>query len=288
MQETIKTYKDVDSKSGVNFRISRMEDIYTERNGMQDDPHRHDYFTVLLVKNAQGKHVIDFNEYLLGQNQVFFVSPGQIHQVLEEKKSEGYVLLFSMQFLVENNIPLHFIDDLNLFNDHGHSPPLPLSENEFNRMATFCEEIIRIQDSGLKYKEQAVSSYIRLFLIHGNNICGLQNNNPQNQEAINSVLKKFKNLVNEKFTEWHQTSDYATELSVTPDYLNRVIKSLTGKTTKEFIQARITTEAKRLLTFSELSAKEIGFQLGFSEPANFSAFFKKNTGISPSNFNKRP
>jgi AraC-like DNA-binding protein len=61
----------------------------------------------------------------------------------------------------------------------------------------------------------------------------------------------------------------------------------TGKTAKEHIQARIALEAKRLLHFSDLSVKEIGFQLGFPEPANFSAFFKKCTGSSPSNFKSK-
>ncbi|HKI89983.1 MAG TPA: helix-turn-helix domain-containing protein, partial [Draconibacterium sp.] len=112
--------------------------------------------------------------------------------------------------------------------------------------------------------------------------------NPQNQEAANSILRSFKILVNEHFSAWHQTTDYANELNVTPDYLNRVIKSLTGKTAKEFIQARIVIEAKRLIAFSDLNAKEIGYQLGFTEPANFSAFFKKNTGLPPSQFNKIP
>ncbi|HPE77644.1 MAG TPA: helix-turn-helix domain-containing protein, partial [Draconibacterium sp.] len=133
----------------------------------------------------------------------------------------------------------------------------------------------------------AISSYIKLFLIHCNNVCTLKNDNPQNQEAINSILKNFKMLVNGKYMVWHQTTDYASELNVTPDYLNRVIKSLTGKTAKEFIQARIIIEARRLLYFSEMSAKEIGYKLGFSEPANFSAFFKKNTGFSPMQISKR-
>jgi AraC-like DNA-binding protein len=63
-----------------------------------------------------------------------------------------------------------------------------------------------------------------------------------------------------------------------------VVKSLSGKTAKDFIQSRIIIEAKRMLYFTELSLKEIGYQLGFSEPANFSAFFKKSTGKSPSLF----
>jgi AraC-like DNA-binding protein len=287
MAQPVKTYKTVNHENDfVSFRISRMEDIYTERNGKTDEPHRHDYYTVLLVKKAKGKHIIDFNEFLLAQNQIFFVSPGQIHQVDEDVKSVGYVLLFSTQFLIENSIPLHFIDDLNLFNTHGYSPPLQLNEIELQRLSAFCEEIIKIQNDELKYRDLAISSYLRLFLIYGNNVCTIQNNNPQNQEAANSILKNFKNLLNKKYAEWHQTSHYANELSVTPDYLNRVIKSLTGKTSKEFIQARIITEAKRLLYFSGLSAKEIGYQLGFSEPANFSAFFKKNTGFSPSKLKK--
>lgn len=281
-----KTYKEVDAKTGLNFRIQRMEDIYAERQGITDEPHRHDYYTILLVKEATGKHIVDFTAYPFSANQVFFVSPGQVHQVIEEKKSTGYVILFSDEFLGENNIPCYFIDDLNLFNDHGHTPPLPVNNEEYVRLSGFCEAMINIQESEIKYKEQAISSYIKLFLIHGNNVCTLQNDNPQNQEAANSILRNFKILVNEHFAAWHQTTDYANELNVTPDYLNRVIKSLTGKTAKEFIQARIIIEAKRLITFSSLSAKEIGYELGFNEPANFSAFFKKNTGLPPSQFNK--
>ena len=287
MEQTIKTYKDINPDSGLNFRIQRMEDIYSEREGQVDKPHRHDYYTVLLVKKATGLHIIDFNEYPFASNQVFFVAPGQIHQVIEKKKSIGYVILFSQGFLEESNIPCYFIDDLNLFNDHGHSPPLLVNNDEYTRLAGFCEEMLKIQNADLKYKELAFSSYIKLFLIHGNNVCTLKSNDPQKQEAVNSILKNFKTLINEKFMEWHQTGDYASELSVTPDYLNRVVKSLTGKTAKEFIQARIVIEAKRLIAFSDLTGKEIGYHLGFSEPANFSAFFKKETGFPPSKFNKR-
>ncbi len=287
MQEPIKTYSQVNKNNELNFRIQRIEDIYTERNGEADEPHRHDYFTVILIKEASGKHIIDFKDYDLQAKQVYFVSPGQIHQVIEEKKSFGYVILFSPEFLAENQIPCHFIDDLNLFNDHGNSPPLFLNDKELEQLLIFCEEMDKIQDSDLKYIELAISSYIKLFLIHCNNVCTLKNDNPQNQEAINSILRNFKMLVNEKYTEWHQTTDYAGELNVTPDYLNRVIKSLTGKTAKEYIQARIIIEARRLLYFSEKSAKEIGYNLGFSEPANFSAFFKKHTGFSPMQIGKR-
>jgi AraC-like DNA-binding protein len=66
-----------------------------------------------------------------------------------------------------------------------------------------------------------------------------------------------------------------------------VVKSKLGKTTKEYIQSRILTEAKRLLYFSPLTTKEIAYELGFNEAANFSAFFKKQTSISPTVFKEK-
>lgn len=281
----IKTYTQVNRESeNISFRISRMEDIWEVSKGKPDEPHRHDYYTVLLVKHARGRHFIDFNAHPLQPFQLFFISPGQVHQVIEEEKSYGYVVLFSEQFLMENNIPPGFIDDLGLFNDYGQTPPLSVNEKEYEKLSGFASEMMNIYTSDLKFKEQAFSSYLKLFLIQGNNLCTLSDDNPQRTEAGNTILKSFKLLVNENYMHWRQTSDYAAELSVTPDHLNRVVKSLIGKNAKEVIQSRIILAAKRLLYFSDLSTKEIGYKLGFSEPANFSAFFKNCTGVSPSQF----
>lgn len=104
------------------------------------------------------------------------------------------------------------------------------------------------------------------------------------QDHQNDLLKRFKALINDHYVNWHGTSEYANELSITPDHLNKVVKLQTGKTAKEHIQGRIALEAKRLLHFSGQSNKEISYALGFSEPANFSAFFKNCTGHSPSKY----
>ena len=94
-------------------------------------------------------------------------------------------------------------------------------------------------------------------------------------------------LIEENYSNWHSVKEYAEHLNVTADHLNRVIKSLTGKTAKEQLLSKIILESKRMMYFSDLNLKQIGYELGFSEPANFSAYFKKYTGLSPTEFKKR-
>ncbi|HBZ67860.1 MAG TPA: transcriptional regulator [Bacteroidales bacterium] len=281
----MKIYTQVDTMNEVvTFRISRMETVYEIRNGQPDVPHKHHYYTILIIREARGMHYIDFKAHTLTERQIYFLSPGQAHQLVEEKKSVGYIIVFSDQFLAENNIPMRFIDELRLFNAFRESPPLTMNPAELDHLSSYCDELERFYTSGLKFKEQAISSLLNLILIQCNNLCGLNSDHTQNLEARHSILQNFKKMVEEKYTDWHLPSDYARELSVSADHLNRVIKTLTGATAREFIQSRLISEAKRLLYFTDMSVKEIGFKLGFDEPANFSAFYKNNTGNSPSEF----
>lgn len=284
---TVKTYQEVDAEKGsVNFGISKMEDIYTKRNGKVDEPHRHNFYTVLVVKKAKGVHKIDFNTYQLSNHQVFFVAPGQVHQVVETEKSLGYAMTFSNQFLIENSIPLSFINSLNLFQNYGQSPPLLPAKEQFDVIEGFTENIFKLFNSDSHMKTLSIGSFVKLLLIECNNICSI---NPIESEIDASgvhLIRTFKNAVDSHFKKEHSTTFYASMLYITPDHLNRTVKAKIGETAKDYIQARIITEAKRLLYFTDLTNKEIAYELGFSEPANFSAFFKKHTQLSPSNFKK--
>ena len=118
--DPIKSYDKVDREDGnVSFAISRMEDLYKRKN--QDDPHRHSFYTVVFVQSGKGNHIVDFREYSLGYQQVFFIAPGQVHQLIEDEASVGFAITFSESFLVKNNISQHFIDDLNLFQVFNNS-----------------------------------------------------------------------------------------------------------------------------------------------------------------------
>lgn len=285
--QRVKTYQNIDAKKEqVNFSISKMEAIYVHRNGKTDEPHRHNYYTVLIIHEAKGLHKIDFKSYDLGKRQIFFVAPGQVHQVLETNEPRGFVMTFSNSFLIENSIPLSFIDRLNLFQNYGQTPPLLPSEEQFNVIENFSREIFELFVGDARMKNLSMGAFLKLLLIECNNICAVNPTDSDSENSGDTIIRDFKHAVDSHYKKEHSAIYYADSLHVTADHLSRILKSKIGKTAKEYIQARIITEAKRLLYFTDLSTKEIGYELGFNEPANFSAFFKKCTELSPSHFKK--
>lgn len=283
----VKTYQNVNNQiDSISFGISKMEEIYTKRNGRVDEPHRHNYYTVLIVNKAKGQHKIDFNSYELSNKQIYFVAPGQVHQVIEEEQSFGFAMTFSNQFLIENSIRLSFIESLNLFQNYGQNPPLIPTENQFEAIEGFLNQIFNLFNSEANMKFLSIGAFLKLLLIECNNICSINPIESEIDSSGDNLIRLFKKEVESNYKKEHSTTFYANKLFITPDHLNRTFKAKIGKTAKDYIQARIITEAKRLLYFTDLSNKEIGFKLGFNEPANFSAFFKKHTQVSPSNFKK--
>ena len=95
------------------------------------------------------------------------------------------------------------------------------------------------------------------------------------------ILAKFLYMASENYRERHDISFYAEKLFITPQYLSRVLKQLTGRTVNDYISDMLVTDAKRLLRTSRTSIMEISELLNFSDQASFGKFFKKHTGFSP-------
>ena len=108
--------------------------IYDSTGGQADTPHRHDYYTVLLAEKSRGIHMIDFKEYELGDRQVWFVAPGQVHRVAETERPVGFVMTFTPDFLSLYGIEQQFIDEINLFRPFGDAPPLDLDQEVFEML----------------------------------------------------------------------------------------------------------------------------------------------------------
>ena len=286
LHKDIKTYSFAEmAQQYSDFALKRIEDVYRATNGAPDVPHRHDYYTIVFVEKGEGTHFVDFTEYKIENQTIYFIQPGQMHQIILTAEPVGWVITFTEQFLIANSISEKMINDIYLFNDYGQSPPLPVNDRDLALYKGLIEQMNHFAVSLQSYTLEAVGSLVKLFLIQSNNHCSLhKSGNPQLLETSNHLLRSFKQSLNKRYAQAHMVSDYADELAVTSDYLNKTVKNLTGKSAKEHIQAKLIIEAKRSLLFSNISGKELAFELGFEESAHFNNFFKKNTGQTPTEF----
>lgn len=268
-----------------DFVLKTMQEVWERNGGKQDVPHRHNYYTILFVKRGDGVHYIDFEKYPISDMTLFFVSPGQVHQVLAEPSSEGFVLLFTREFLLKYMIPESLITNIGLFSSIYNIPPIIMCSESLLRLNQFMESMMLAYQTDDSFSKEAISAWLKLFFIETNKYAShlpeeLLKINPKSKD----IVKDFKQLLEQNYRRWHKVSDYADQLMVSPDYLNLLIKESVGKTAKEFIQNRIILEAKRLGVHTSLSSKAISYEIGFDDPAHFSKFFKSLTNISFSDF----
>lgn len=100
------------------------------------------------------------------------------------------------------------------------------------------------------------------------------------------IFLNFKSLLEANFSTNRNADFYAKKLNITYKPLNEICKEILNVTAKQFIDAFVILEAKRLLINSEIKSTELAYKLGFQEPTNFVKYFKKHTKFTPNSFKK--
>lgn len=267
----------------VSFAMKTAEDIEAVRMAGEETvgPHSHNYYTILWVTEGKGIHQIDFREYPISDNTIFFVSPGQVHHVWMEVAPRGYVVLFTEDFIEKHGIPREFMNGLRLFFACDAVRVLRPDADSGTRLDEYIRRMQNEYRSENPLRDEMISAWLKLFLLECKRIAG------PGEEDLDPVLtsqarlvRSFKQLVEQHFRKYHKVSDYARMLAITSNYLNEVIKSETGISPKDVIQQRILLESKRLALYAEISLKEAAYTLGFDDPAHFGKFIRKMSGSS--------
>jgi AraC family 4-hydroxyphenylacetate 3-monooxygenase operon regulatory protein len=109
---------------------------------------------------------------------------------------------------------------------------------------------------------------------------------PRRQERSEDLrlFLQFCDMVEAHFRDHLTLDGYADRLSITVARLNDICRRMANLPSKEVVHERLLQEARRLLRFSAVPVSEISYQLGFVDPAYFSRFFTKRTGVPPSQF----
>lgn len=107
-----------------------------------------------------------------------------------------------------------------------------------------------------------------------------------NKPAID-ITRKFKALVHQTLAKPISLKEMANQLAVSPNHLNKSVKTITGRSASELANSIKTFEAKYMLMLADININEVARQLGFEDPSYFSRFFKKHTGLTPKEFSNR-
>lgn len=273
---------DVLSGGSEHFWMKDLEGIL-EDFPFLESPHKNDFFTVLLINQAQGEIMVDTEKIDLTTAKVIIIKPGCINHIRINNESSGKMICFTEEFFslrYNSNV-------LNQFSFLEREAIVSFRFTNRNRdrvdvITSLLQEEYRLHGN---MTQKVLRSYLNIFLFEIERIYSpyaMSKNRNSGQEKI----LEFEKLVEKNFATKKLPSSYAELLNVSANYLNKLCKKETGQTAGDIIRKHIIIEAQRLLYYTHLTINEIADQLGFENASYFVTTFKKYTLQTPEQFRK--
>jgi AraC-like DNA-binding protein len=267
--------------SAEQFSIRKVQDI-SKDSDLVHELHRHDFFFVLAVENGEGVHEIDFKPYGVSDNALFFMRPGQVHQLMLKHGSNGYLMEFNMEFYR----PESKQSRQRLLKASNKNFCKPETER-FDKLHTILTSIFQEYTQKQEGHHEAIRANLELLLIE----LVRQSSDPGVATEANnyaqSRLEEFTELLDTHITQLKQASQYAQLMNLSLFQLNGITKSTVGKTASDLINEHIILEAKRYLLATTNQVKDVAWHLGYEDVSYFIRFFKKHTGFAPEAFRQK-
>lgn len=250
---------------------------------------RKDFYKICLTTGKSRIHYADrsFDAY----GMILFFGNPHIPYSWETLSSSyvGYTCLFSEDFLrmVDRSESLQQSPLFKI----GGTPILNITAEQRAYLNTIFQKMIEEQQTDYVFKDDLIRNYIHLVIHEALKLQPSENYDTQ-KNAASRLTAVFLELLERQFPietvdrplQLRAAADYAGALTVHINHLNRTIKDVTGKSTTTHITERIITEAKALLQHTNWPVADIAYSLGFDYPTYFNNFFKRLTGINPTQF----
>ena len=259
-----------------------------------DEPKRivQDFYVVALKKNVNCKMNYGQQEYDFDEGTMMFISPGQVFSIQAESQltHSGWLLLIHPDFLWNTSL-IKTIKQYEYFNYSVHEA-LFLSEKEEITITTIFQNIAQEYHSTIdKFSQQIIISQIETLLNYADRFyqrqfITRQKANSQILDRVEEILNAHLNNISLPDRQLPSVQFVVESLNLSPNYLNGVLKTLTGQSTQQHIHERLIEKAKERLSTTSLSVGEIAYELGFEYPQSFSKLFKQKTNQSPIAFRK--
>ena len=168
-----------------------------------------------------------------------------------------------------------------------HEPKQTLPADTARHLTAKMREIINYLQSDHIYKAEVLSLLYAIFLLDLQNAQDRAIVHHQVPQRVEEIFIGFIRLLPDHFAEHHDIPFYASALHISPVYLSRVVRQVTGRTVVDYINHMLLMEASFLLRTSELSIAQIADRLHFADTPSFSKFFSRMKGQSPRAFREQ-
>ena len=265
--------------------IFTLKTVAFEKACVVNQPEQINTYNIYWIKEGKGTYNIDFKEYKFNGSVLFFLTPGQVFSVKNEKIKTAFKMSFVRDFYCIQAHDKDVACNGVLFNNVYETPFVEPSEKDQEKLDMVVEGLIEeFVNNNVAAQYDMLQAYLKQFIIHAVRIKKERGKVITNQET--KLFKDFSLLVEQNFKTLHSVTDYAKRLGLSPKSLAKHFQKLGTDTPSDFIKNRIILEAKRHLVYSNENVKQIAFYLGFNDPAYFSRFFTKATGVSPLQYKK--
>ncbi len=251
-----------------------------------------DFYQVSLKRGINGKLKYGQQEYDFDEGVMFFIAPNQVFRIEADAHTaedrSGWMLLMHPDFLW--NTALANVMKRYEFFEYSVNEALFLSEKEEQTLNGIIDNIRHEYHANIdKFSQQIIVSHMETLLNYAARFYERQFITRKTDS--HKVLDQLEHVLKEYFDNDSLTAKglptvehVAGALHLSPNYLSRLLTTLTGQSTQQFIHDKLIDAAKQKLSTTHLSISEIAYELGFEYPQSFTKLFKSKTNQTPLGF----
>ncbi|WP_431683415.1 helix-turn-helix domain-containing protein [Kitasatospora sp. KL5] len=240
-------------------------------------PHRHSFHEIAYVTRGRGCHVVDLVEHPLRPPQLCVVAPGQVHHWARAGGVAGWVLLFEEDFLLRHP------EDAGLVRELAAAPPLCPDRAQDRVLTGLLADLEREHLAAEDGRPGVLQALLHVLLVRAVRALA---GRPGTAAAArpHPLVVQFRQLIADPARPDRTVASYARELGVSTGRLHELVREATGRTPARLVRQQQTLEAKRLLTSTDLTVRQVSVAAGFADPAYFCRFFRREVGLTPGEF----
>lgn len=241
-----------------------------------------DTFCIIIVTDGTAKLSVNYSVEELRKNSMVFLMPNMVMSL--SNADNGFKMkgvCFTPAYFDDLSSYAPVYNQMNAFFGENVMPIQSLSENEMECMKAMLNLYKDINIGQLHYNG-LLQHLSNLLLLRFAEILrsGCMSDTSKVSHSV-EIYREFRKLLINNYLKEHYIQFYSSQLSVSPTYLSRIVRKISGRTVNEHIAHMLVTEARRLLDCTDMTVKQISYRLGFSDQAAFGKFFRNQFGTSP-------